>query len=249
MPTPHPDPRPHQCRNGASRTTAVLPYTRADAIADALLFEIPLRLSRLFRFTYPVAVTAQAWFDSIAWDSKAEATKTHPSGESEAGRITEVLWAARQAVSTCPTGSHDIPFVVHRVPPTGPVSKMVRLTLQISIHQGDHGETVATLSHPPTRIAGGFHLAELPDLRWPATAFDHDTHGNSWPVVTADTLDVVLAAAESHGPIGVDVTPGMDGVRHILGRDGIVVTLGPDGVGQYHLRPLAWSFVCEPDPA
>jgi len=131
----------------------------------------------------------------------------------------------------------------------GPETRATRCTLRLSIHPGDHGETVATISHPPARIAGGFHLAELPDLRWPATAFDHDTHGNPWPVVTADTLDIVLAAAESHGPIGVDVTPGMDGVRHILGRDGIVVTLGPDRAGHYHLRPLAWSFVCEPHPA
>ena len=61
MPTPHPDQHHHSPtrRSGSHTPTTVAPYTRADAIADALLFEVPIRLSRLFGFTYPVAVTAQ----------------------------------------------------------------------------------------------------------------------------------------------------------------------------------------------
>lgn len=45
MPAPHPD------RRAAA-------YTRADAIIDALLFEVPPRLSAQFGFPYPIAVTA-----------------------------------------------------------------------------------------------------------------------------------------------------------------------------------------------
>ena len=94
MPTPHPDGR------------GAVPYTRADAIADALLFEVPPMLSRQFRFTYPVAVTAVAWFDAVAWDVQAEASKPRPTHQCEAGRITDVLWAARHAVDArgrCPS--------------------------------------------------------------------------------------------------------------------------------------------------
>src|SRR6476661_616995 len=104
-PSPHPDGR------------AAVPYTRADAIADALLFEVPPILSRQFRFTYPVAVTAVAWFDAVAWDAQAEGSKPRPTHQCEAGRITDLLWAARHAVDANPTGSHDIEFTVFRVPP------------------------------------------------------------------------------------------------------------------------------------
>ncbi|MGS0685094.1 hypothetical protein ACVBEQ_08075 [Nakamurella sp. GG22] len=250
MPTHHPDPRPPSCRNGASRPAGVLPYTRADAITDALLFEVPARLSRLFRFTYPVAVTAQAWFDAVHWDHAAERGKPRPTGETEAGRITEVLWAARQAVSTCPTGSHDIPFTVHRVPPTGPVTRTTRLTLQISIHQGDHGETVATIGHHPAPIAGRFHLPDTAEIRWPAAAFDHDPQGRVHPVVTADTLDAVLAAVTQIAGLCVsDVSPGLDEDLHVFCTDGSTVTLRPDEAGRYHLRALRLPFACEPNPA
>ena len=117
MPTPHPDHR------------AVTPYTRADAITDALLFEVPQRLARQFRFPYPVAVTAVAWFDAVAWDARAEAGKPRPTYQTESGRISDLLWAARQAVNTTTTGSHDLEFVIYRVPPTGPHTRALRLTL------------------------------------------------------------------------------------------------------------------------
>ena len=103
MPTPHPDGR------------AAVPYPRADAIADALLFEVPPVLSRQFRFTYPVAVTAVAWFDTVAWDVHAEGSKPRPTHQCEAGRITDLLWAARHAVDADRTGRHQIGFTVYRV--------------------------------------------------------------------------------------------------------------------------------------
>jgi len=53
----------------------VPPYTRADAITDGLLIEAPPRLTRMFRFPYPVAVTHTAWHDAVAWDAQTEAGK------------------------------------------------------------------------------------------------------------------------------------------------------------------------------
>ena len=250
MPTPHPDPHHHPPtrRNGSHTPAAVAPYTRADAIADALLFEVPIRLSRLFGFTYPVAVTAQAWFDAVAWDLQAEAGKPLPTGETETWRITEVLAAARDAVAAGIPGLPTIPFTVYRIPPTGPVARLVRLTLQITIHSGDHGETVATISHRPSTVAGRFHLPETPHLHWPATGFDYDDNGVH-PVVTADTLDLVLATATIGTLLcGVDATPGLNGDLHVHLWAGITTTLHPDQVGHYHLRHLGWPFTSEPNP-
>ena len=240
MPTPE-DPRP-------TRPPVVPPYTRADAITDGLLIEVPDKLARTFRFSYPVAITQTAWHDTVAWDTRAEARKPRPTGQCETGRITEVLWAARQAAAGNPTGTHDIAFVVHRVPPHGPLTRALRATLVLHIHRGDHGETVATIGPRHTQHAGRFHLAGDPATVWFAAAFDTDSSGRTHPVVTADTLDAVLAHASdttgTTGTGGIDVTPGTDGDVHVHQPGGITHTLRPDPLGRYHLRPLDWPLVC-----
>ena len=241
-------PNPHSGRRNVAPTpTRLAPYSRADAIADALLFEVPIRLTRLFRFSYPVAVTAQAWFDAVAWDARAEAGKPRPTGQNETWRITELLLAAHHAAATSPAGSEVIPFTVHRVPPTGPVTRTVRLTLQISIHTGDHGETVATISHRPLRIAGRFHLADTPDTHWPAVDFDVDLDGRTHLLVTADTLDGLIAARAEVDCRGVYITPIADGTLLVANWDGTAVALQPDPDGLYHLELLGWPIVSEPD--
>ena len=233
MPTPHPDGR------------AALPYTRADAIADALLFEVPTILSRQFRFTYPLAVTAVAWFDTVAWDARAEACKPRPTHQCEAGRITDLLWAARHAVDADRTGSHDIEFTVYRVPPTGPQTRALRLTLILHVHRGDHGETVATIAHPIPPHVGHFHLREDPATVWPAVGIDRDHAGNRFPVITADTLDEFLPhIAEAFSVRGIQIISGRDGFVHVAEREGPVATLRPDDHGRYHLRSLGWPLIC-----
>jgi hypothetical protein len=233
MPTPRPDRR------------AAAAYTRADAITDVLLFEVPPRLSRLFGFSYPVAVTAVAWFDAVAWDAQAEACKPRPTRESEAGRITDLLWAARQAADSHPPGTHEVDFTVCRVPPTGPHTRAARLALVLHVHQGDHGEPVATIGHPDPPHAGQFHFPDDPTMIWPAAGFDRDHTGRLFPVVTPDTLDEILTmATDVTHERSVDVTPGPDGTVHVTGPDGSAATLRPDDHGRYHLRPLGWPLVC-----
>ena len=61
------------------------------------------------------------------------------------------------------------------------------------MHQGDHGETVATIAHPSPPHVGHFHLSEDPATVWPAVGIDRDHTGHGFPVVTADTLDEFLA--------------------------------------------------------
>jgi hypothetical protein len=143
-----------------TRPVTVPPYTRADAIADGLLVEVPPRLTELFRFTCPVAVTQSAWHDAVAWDRWVEAGKPRRTWQTEAGRLTEILWAARRALAAGRDGSRDLEFVIHRVPVRGPETRALRRALVLHLHQGDHGETVATIG--PANVdpaAGRFQLA------------------------------------------------------------------------------------------
>ena len=234
MPAPHPERR------------AAAAYTRADAIIDALLFEVPPRLSVQFGFPYPIAVTAVAWFDAVAWDAQAEACKPRATRQSESGRITDLLCAARHAVDSIPSGTHDIEFVVYRVPPTGPQTRALPLPLVMHLHQGDHGEPVATIGHPDPPHAGQFHLTDDPATIWPAVGFDRDHAGRLSPVITPDTLDAIVSLATdvTHAQ-GVDVITDGDGSVHIHAHDGSIRTLRPDDQGRYHLRSLGWPLACQ----
>lgn len=244
MPTPHPEPQPapdpHHGHHGGRHARRVhQPYGRGDAIADGLLIEVPVRLSRQFHFTYALALTAQAWFDAVYWDDRAEQAKPTPTGQHECSRITEVLWAARQAQYINRTGAPTVNFVVHRVPPTGPETRTLRITLRITVHGGDCGEAVATISHAhPAQDAAAWFIAPGVSA-FPAVAIDSDSSGRSYPVVTVDTLDVILAAASGDG---VDATLGTEGTVHVHQPDGITVTLWPDAHGHYSLRRLDWPF-------
>ena len=222
-----------------------LAYTRAEAIADGLLIEVPTRLSRQFGFTLPLAVTAQAWFDAVAWDAEAEAAKPRPTGEHESGRIAELLFAARQATTSHPTSSngHPLEFTVHRVPPVGRETRALSLTLKISHHTGDHGEPVATIEHANHTRAGAFRLAcgDRLSSRWFAVGFDQPTTDDACPVVTPDTLDAVLA--EATDILGIVTTAFPSGTVHVRHPAGHTVTLRTDGDGHYPLRNLGWPFI------
>lgn len=57
-------------------------YTRADAITDHLLIEVPLGLVELYRLPWPLAVTSTAWADAIAWPPAAHAARPGPAHRS-----------------------------------------------------------------------------------------------------------------------------------------------------------------------
>ncbi|MGS0688899.1 DUF6573 family protein, partial [Nakamurella sp. GG22] len=206
---------PEQSR-GRRAARAAQPYGRADAIADGLLIEVPIRLSRQFNFQYPLAITAAAWCDAVQWTEATERGKATGSGQNEASRLTEVLWVARLALYTNRTGTHDLDFLVHRVPVYGPDTRPLRLTLRVSVHPGDCGETVATIGHAHQPVAGTFVLADpdrppagQPVIGWPAADLEHDRSGRVHPVVTADILDRILAAAtDLTSTSGIEVSTG-----------------------------------------
>ena len=261
MPTHHPDthPTPEQPSSeqsapeqsrGRRAARAAQPYGRADAFADGLLIEVPTRLSRQFNFRYPLAITAAAWCDAVQWTGATERGKATGSGQNEASRLTEVLWAARLALYTNRTGTQHLDFLVHRVPVYGPDTRPLRLTLRVSVHPGDCGETVVTIGHAHQPVAGTFVLPDAdrapagqPVLGWPAAALEHDRSGQVHPVVTPDILDRILAVAtDPTSTSGIEVSTGNDGEIYVHHAGGITVTLRPDPSGRYSLRPLDWPF-------
>ena len=65
-------------------------YTRAEAIADGVLIEATP--SVLGRFPMPVAYTAAAHADTIAWDDETDARKLVFAGQDQTAREADVFW-------------------------------------------------------------------------------------------------------------------------------------------------------------
>lgn len=117
-------------------------YTRAQAIADGVLIDVT-PTAREAGFVHPVALTAAAWADTVAW------TRDNDEFQDEAGRLWDVLTMARITVRGTGTAGQDrIDFRVLRIPNT-PRATRPRLTdLVIHIGPGDDGEPVLTVMTP-----------------------------------------------------------------------------------------------------
>ena len=242
-------------------------YTRADAVADGLLIELPRRLCDLFRLPAQTLVTDQLWADAVATAAHPKAPA--PTGRAPwpgdglpddvRGRLVDLLWLTRAYLETDPGRSLATTFVLWRVParlaPSAGGNQADPIRVTCTIHAGDHGETVATLAHAHTDTAGTFHLDGDPTRQWPAVRFDPDTpDGYTRPVVTVETLAAMLtAAAGTHpaDPPEVQAVWTEHGWVHVA-TGGQYRTLAPaDGqCGIYPLGPLGWPLHRSPaDPA
>ena len=65
-------------------------YTRSEAIADGVLIEATP--SVVGRFPVPVAYTAAAHADSIAWDDETDSRKQVYTGQDRTAREADVFW-------------------------------------------------------------------------------------------------------------------------------------------------------------
>lgn len=123
-------------------------YSRADALADGVLIDISHPADDA-GFTIPVAVTAAAWADSVAWDSATEAAKPCDTGQDEHGRLWDVVWMARLAIRRAAPAPRDrLDFDLFRVPATGRGLRPSRVTLVAVIGPGDDGSPVVTIMLP-----------------------------------------------------------------------------------------------------
>lgn len=117
-------------------------YTRADAIKDGTLIDVTT-MAREAGFRVPMALTAAAWADCVAW---TDADSVRQVSQDEAGRLWDVLWMAKLA--TRRATSAEVAFELHRVPCGGRGSRPRSTQLQMVIGHGDEGEPVITILMP-----------------------------------------------------------------------------------------------------
>lgn len=116
-------------------------YTRAQAISDG----VPVDVSELAReggFKVPVAMTAGAWAEAVAWNEKDTADTGVP--QDVAGRLWDVVWMASLAACSARDRQQSrVPFTVLRVPRGS--KRAQRMTLDMMMGPGDEGEPVMTI--------------------------------------------------------------------------------------------------------
>jgi hypothetical protein len=123
-------------------------YSRQQAFADGVLVEVPLALAQEAGFRWPVAMTAAAWADAVAWDDATDRAKGGFTGQSETGRLWDVLFMARMAIASANPSDRRITYRLGRVPADGPEQDAQEISLALVLGPGDHGEPVLTIMQP-----------------------------------------------------------------------------------------------------
>lgn len=117
-------------------------YSRADAIADGTLVDVS-KMAREAGFRIPVAMTAAAWADCVAWSDTDSERQTL---QDEAGRQWDVLWMASLAALRA-QGERCL-FQLYRVPRGGRATRPRLTSMHLHIGPGDAGEPVITILMP-----------------------------------------------------------------------------------------------------
>lgn len=123
-------------------------YTRADAILDGVLVEIPAGLCREAGFSVPVAVT------SSVWDLIDPGNLEEMPGQSVEGRIWDLLWMCGCSARSA-RGQHrstilfSFTFLLTEETRDGSViTEHKTMTLRAICGPGDDGEPVVTIMLP-----------------------------------------------------------------------------------------------------
>lgn len=118
-----------------TESDVIFSYTRKQAIEDGVLVDVSETAMEL-GFRYPVAVTAQVWAGVVVPDEKAKSL-----GQSEAGRLWDVLWMLHVAIKGS-TGSPDT-LLYRLIVSDGRKQREVKL--KSTCGPGDEGEPVITI--------------------------------------------------------------------------------------------------------
>jgi hypothetical protein len=119
-------------------------YTRAQALADGVLIDTG-PMAREAGFCWPVAMTAAAWQDCVAWTESDNDRQTH---QDQSGRLWDVLFMAAHAARTKADADPQLLFELHRVPRDGRSSAAQLTTLKLVVGPGDDAEPVMTILLP-----------------------------------------------------------------------------------------------------
>lgn len=118
-------------------------YTRAQAIEDGVLVDVS-ETAREAGFRWPVAMTAAAWADCVAW---SEEDNQQAVCQDESGRLWDVLWMALNAIRSA-NGGTQIEYQLYRVPRDGKSIEARLTSLKLVCGPGDAGEPVITIMLP-----------------------------------------------------------------------------------------------------
>ena len=119
-------------------------YTRAQALADGVLVDTGA-LAAQAGFGLPVALTAAAWDDCVAWSEADCLAQVH---QDEAGRLWDVLFLAAHAIRTGADTASRMLFELYRVPRDGCSEQATPVRLKLVVGPGDDGEPVVTILLP-----------------------------------------------------------------------------------------------------
>ena len=121
---------------------AISVYTRAQAIEDGVLAEVPAELAREAGFKFPVALTAGAWERCVTVPPGVE-------GQDETGRLWDVLWMLRNGIRRSAGGERvDFSLYVRSRQSHAELCERDRVELYALCGPGDAGEPVITVMLP-----------------------------------------------------------------------------------------------------
>ena len=119
-------------------------YTRAQAIEDGVLIDAGT-MAQEAGFKWPVAITADAWTDCVAWTDDDSQKQVH---QDQSGRLWDVLFMAYHAIRTCPGYDDRLLFQLYRVRRDGQSMEAELTTLKLIVGPSDSGEPVITILLP-----------------------------------------------------------------------------------------------------
>ena len=119
-------------------------YTRTQAIEDGVLVD-PGSMAIEAGFKWPVALTADAWADCVAWTDADSQQQVH---QDQSGRLWDVVYMASHAIRTSKDSGDRLLFQLYRVPRDGQSTEAVLVTLKLIVGPGDSGEPVITILLP-----------------------------------------------------------------------------------------------------
>jgi len=119
-------------------------YTRAQALADGVLIDAG-PMAREAGFRWPVAVTAAAWEDCVAWTDTDSERQIH---QDQSGRLWDVLFMAAFEARVRADAGQQLLFELYRVPRDGRSTDAELTSLKLVVGPGDDREPVMTILLP-----------------------------------------------------------------------------------------------------
>ena len=120
-------------------------YTRAQAIEDGVLIDVSSIAKEAGFNEWPVAMTAGAWTDCVAWSDRDSQTQVY---QDQSGRLYDVIFMAFQAICLSREAGDRLLFRLYRVPRDGRSTDAELTTLKLIVGPGDSGESVITIVLP-----------------------------------------------------------------------------------------------------